>query len=552
MSTDAPGVVGLSRTADGHVVPLAAERARPRLAATEDPVVGWSSAIGLALLALFFRLWQLGEPRRFLFDETYYAKDAWSLLHFGYAREYADDVDERIVGGDLTGLWTDQPSMAVHPEVGKWLIAAGEQLFGMNAFGWRVSAAVVGSLMVLVMCRFVRRLTGSTLLGLVAGVLLSLDGLHLVLSRLALLDIFVAFFVLLGTHLLVMDRDWFRRRLATSYSTDAGGEPGEWGPLVLWRPWLLVAGVVWGLAVGTKWVALYPLAAFGLCVWLWSGGARRSFGARWEILRSAVTDGLIAFVSLIGVALVTYTLTWTGWLLNAGQFEAAYSNTQYTAYDGGQPWSSAGEPDASGLGEVAQSLRSLAHYHRDVFVFHVHFLDESDHTYESHPAGWLLLNRPVGANADTAIQPGERGCRAPEGSDCLRQVLLLGNPVIWWLSIPALLASVALWIGARDWRFGVAVIGICANWFQWFFNADRPIFIFYAITILPFVVLAQTLLIGKLLGPPGGPRRLAGVVAGGSFVVLALLAFAFFWPIWTNELLTHRDWLERMWLRRWI
>ena len=44
MSTDAPGVVGLSRTADGHVVPLAAERARPRLAATEDPVVGWSSA----------------------------------------------------------------------------------------------------------------------------------------------------------------------------------------------------------------------------------------------------------------------------------------------------------------------------------------------------------------------------------------------------------------------------------------------------------------------------------------------------------------------------
>ena len=42
------------------------------------------------------------------------------------------------------------------------------------------------------------------------------------------------------------------------------------------------------------------------------------------------------------------------------------------------------------------------------------------------------------------------------------------------------------------------MIGICANWFQWFFNADRPIFIFYAITILPFVVLAQTLLIGKL------------------------------------------------------
>ena len=86
--------------------------------------------------------------------------------------------------------------MVVHPEVGKWLIALGEKAFGMDPFGWRISAAVVGSLMVLVMCRLARRLTGSTLLGCVAGLLLCFDGLHLVLSRLALLDIFLAFFLL--------------------------------------------------------------------------------------------------------------------------------------------------------------------------------------------------------------------------------------------------------------------------------------------------------------------------------------------------------------------
>ena len=45
--------------------------------------------------------------------------------------------------------------------------------------------------MVLVMVRLVRRLTGSTLLGGVAGLLLCFDGLQLVLSRLALLDIYV-------------------------------------------------------------------------------------------------------------------------------------------------------------------------------------------------------------------------------------------------------------------------------------------------------------------------------------------------------------------------
>ena len=114
----------------------------------------------------------------------------------------------------LDGLWESGPSMIVHPEVGKWLIALGEKAFGMDPFGWRIAAAVVGSLMVLVMCRFVRRVTGSTALGLVGGLLLSLDGLHLVLSRLALLDIFLAFFILCGVHCVVADRQWFRERLA--------------------------------------------------------------------------------------------------------------------------------------------------------------------------------------------------------------------------------------------------------------------------------------------------------------------------------------------------
>ncbi len=39
------------------------------------------------------------------------------------------------------------------------------------------------------------------------------------------------------------------------------------------------------------------------------------------------------------------------------------------------------------------------------------------------------MNRPVGVAADTGIKPGTQGCHAPADSDCLRQVLLLGNPM---------------------------------------------------------------------------------------------------------------------------
>ncbi len=71
----------------------------------------------------------------------------------------------------------------VQPEMGKLLIAAGEWMFGLNSLGWRFASAVFGSLAILLMCRIARRMTRSTLLGCIAGLLMSLDGLEFVLSR---------------------------------------------------------------------------------------------------------------------------------------------------------------------------------------------------------------------------------------------------------------------------------------------------------------------------------------------------------------------------------
>lgn len=563
--TEVPGSSSLSRTATGEPVPTAWQRARSRLR-DQDPVVGWVAAFAVTALAFVMRVWRLGSPRVFEFDETYYAKDAWSLLHFGYARNYAENANDRILAGHTTGSFQDTPEMIVHPEVGKWLIALGEKAFGMDPFGWRIASAVVGALMVLVIVRLVRRMTGSTLIGTVAGLLLAFDGLQFVLSRLALLDIFVAFFTLCAVSCAVADRDWFRERLAARLDGPAEG----WGPRVLLRPWLLASGLCWGLAIGTKWTAMYPLAAFGVLVWVWSAGARRSFGVRLPLPRAALADGLPAFVHLVVVAALVYTVSWTGWLAHADAYEQSLSSTQYTQYTGkghcekenyvsddpdpDARWPTATEPDASGLGEVTQSLRSLWYYHQDVWTFHTHFLQCATHTYASSPVGWLLLNRPVGVAATTDINPGEQGCTAPQGSDCLRQVLLLGTPLLWWGGIVALLYAVAMWIGARDWRFGVAVVGVASTWLPWLMYDDRPIFSYYAIVTLPFVVVALALAIGKLIGHGRGPsrRRTVGTVVAGAYVVLVIVNFAWFWPIYTDGLLTHARWLDRIWFQRWI
>ncbi len=517
-----------------------------------DPVTEWAAALGITLLAAFLRLWDLGRPHSFAFDETYYAKDAWSVYHFGYARNYVQDADKNILAGHVMGQWDKGAEMVVHPPVGKLLIGLGEKLFGMDPAGWRVASVVVGSLMVLVMIRFARRVTGSSLLGLVAGLLMCFDGLQLVLSRLALLDIFLAFFMLCAVHCMVVDRDWGRSRLVDPVTGRS------WGARLWWRPWRLAAGVCWGLALGSKWDAIFPLAALCLLMWFWDAGARRRTGVRWSLPKSAIIDELPALGYLIVVPLLVYVASWTGWLIHHRAYEVSLSNTQYGPY-----WGNYLHQRTHGfVAETIRALRDLLHYHQDVYNFHTKFLNNAHHVYQSDPQGWLILNRPVGVDAQLGIQPGQQGCAAASGSTCLRQVLLLGTPALWWFGTAAAIWAVVTWAFRRDWRPGIVVVGIAATWLPWFRYDDRPIFSYYAIAIEPFLILGAVLLLGEILGPapsPGqGPRAAAvlrrryGALAAGLIVLLVALNFAYFWPIYTDGLLTNDQWLHRMWFKRWI
>ena len=540
---------GLSRTADGRPVPSVRRRFR-QPARGDDRLGGWLVALAVTALAGVLRFRHLGRPNELLFDETYYAKDGWSLWLHGYGRTWVDRADAAIERGRYRpGLIEPDPQMTVHPEAAKWLIGAGEQLFGLDAFGWRFASAVVGTLMVLVMVRVVRRLTRSTLLGGVAGLLLCFDGLHFVLSRLALLDVFVAFFLLCAVSCLVADRDWGRERLL-ALTGGRGAVEGGWGPVrgVRWRPWRLGAGVLLGLAVASKWSALVPVAGLGLLTVAWDAGARRALGVRLAWWRAAIVDGLPAFGYLIVVGFLVYLGTWAGWLTHAHVYELALSDNQYGPY-----WGDYTRREADGFSAVTQGLRSLWHYHHDLWSFHREGLQDSEHAYESDPVGWLLLNRPVGVAADLGIEPGTQGCDAPADSTCLRQVLLLGTPLLWWGGAVALVYAGYAWLLRRDWRAGLVAVGVLTTWVPFFPHAERPIFSFYAVTTLPFTIIAICLVLGRLLGPAAATRqRVRGAAVAGSFVVLVVLNFAWFWPVYTHGLLSTPDWLDRIWFEAWI
>lgn len=129
-----------------------------------DRLRGWVVTLVISAIAFVLRLPGLAYPNKLVFDETYYAKDAYSLLTFGYERNWPENANEQITSGNVD-VMQRTAEFVVHPPVGKWLIAFGEHLFGMNSFGWRFAPLVFGVLLVLVTIRLVRRVSRSTLVG---------------------------------------------------------------------------------------------------------------------------------------------------------------------------------------------------------------------------------------------------------------------------------------------------------------------------------------------------------------------------------------------------
>jgi dolichyl-phosphate-mannose-protein mannosyltransferase len=515
--------------------PTTVERLRHPMPA--DRLTGWLVTLVIGAIAFGIRVVGLGYPNKLVFDETYYAKDAYSLLRHGYERGWASGADAKVTAGTPDAM-LESPSFIVHPPVGKWLIAGGEHLFGMNSFGWRSASLVFGTLLVMVTIRLVRRVARSTLIGGVAGLLLTFDGLAFVMSRVALLDIFLAFFVVAGVACLAADRDWMRGRLADHLV--ARGVPdlgGRYGPLLLVRPWRIAAGLCFGLAVGSKWNALYLLAAFALLSLAWDVGARRLAGAGWRAQTAVLRDGAPAFVSLVVLAGVVYTATWAGWLATSGGYDRQWGATH---------------PEATSVRLLGPDLASLLQYQRDIYGFHTgDFINSATHSYRADPAGWLVVARPIGIDAVNGIKPGTDGCLGPD--NCIRVISGIGTPVLWWAAVFALVAAVLLWVGGRDWRFGIPVVGVLSAWLPWFNHDTRPLFFFYAIAIIPFSVMAVALCLGRILGPrTGGDRRMVGAIIGGAFVALVAANFAYLYPILTDTLLPYPAWLSRMWFRSWI
>jgi len=415
----------------------------------------------IACASLVLRLVNLGRPKGFVFDEVYYVDGARDFLKFGV---------------EVAG---NKPEFIVHPPVGKWLIASGIKIFGDNEFGWRFATALVGTLLILLFARLVHILFFSPLLTAMAAALMAMDGLLLVHSRTALLDLFLTFFVLLAVYLWHRQRHWY-------------------------------AAIAIGLAMGTKWSALYFLIAMAVVSMY---RVFSSFSGR-----TLIRPTLLKFAQYGFLPILVYVSTWSGWFISNRGWDRNWSSNVF---------------------------RSWWHYHAEMLGFHTGLTEK--HSYQANPWSWMIMGRPT-----SFFYESPQGC---ESKNCAQEILAIGTPILWWFGTIAVAVVIGYWIvsmyrRSTDGVLNLTVLGIIAGYLPWFFFQQRTVFTFYAIIFQPFVLLAIIYCAKLVLDSTMQPGTSIAFVA--TAMILIFLNFIYFLPLFTGEIINYDDWLKRMWLSSWI
>jgi dolichyl-phosphate-mannose-protein mannosyltransferase len=453
-------------------------------------------------LAGGLRFYHLSTPKGYVFDEVYYAKDGCYDAGIPYRRCQLDDPGEQTV--------------TVHPPVGRELIALSIRAFGNHEFGWRFASAVAGTLSVLLLAILAWKLLDGVAWGYAAGILLATENLNLVQSRISMLDIFIALFVVAGFLFVLLDRRWIERRTPEpkprSNTEVLLSLPPDPVPSPILRPWRLAAGVAFGLATATKWSGGTALFGAIVLTFAWERTRRKRAGYEhplWEAFRD---EAFGIFLLLVLVPVVVYAGSYVRWFLDHGGY-------------GIESWKG-----------WLQLQRQMADFSLGL---------RSPHPYASPPWKWILMIRPVSYYFTCPQKAGANTCVTAQA------ITGMGNPLVFWLSIPALVYAGYAWIRQRRWRAGLVVVAFACQYFPWFL-AKRTSFLFYMTPITPFMVLALVYALRDLskvrVGVQG--RSLGWVAAGVVFLSVAM--FAFFWPILTAMITSWGAWHIRMWMPSWV
>ncbi|MDE7285800.1 MAG: phospholipid carrier-dependent glycosyltransferase [Lachnospiraceae bacterium] len=337
-----------------------------------------------------------------MFDETFQARTAYEYLNGLPAYEI------------------------VHPPLGKILISLGISLFGMHPFGWRFMSVLFGICIIPLIYLFAKRSFKNTFIAAATSALLTFDCMHFTLSRIATIDIFAAFFILLMYYFMYryFAEDSLYRASASSHK-DVFPPPKVYLPLAL-------SGISMALGIATKWTGVF--AGIGLAIlFIWY---TISHYPGKQTLRLFFFCCLF-FILIPGAVYVLSFIPVVGFT-HSGLIDKVIQASQY------------------------------------IFTYHSTLVDE--HYYSSRFYEWAFIWMQLLCTSSM------------EGIGKMSSISTMGNPAIWWTGIFCQLYVLFRWILKKDKKAGFLCISYLAQYIPWMF-VSRTTYIYHYFPASLFMIL---------------------------------------------------------------
>lgn len=425
----------------------------------------------------FAQLKQLGNGGEALTDEP----DTVPMYLTYMNSTYFDEIyHARTAYENLLGL---EPYENTHPPLGKYIIAAGIAVFGMNPFGWRFMGTLFGVLMLPVLYHLQKQLFGKSFFCCIGTLLFAFDFMHFTQTRIATIDTYAVFFLLLMYDAMTV---FLKRDLQSD------------GMKKLLPP-LLCCGIFTGLGIAAKWTAAY--GAVGL--------AALFFGKLILTMRDASRDGKdLAPLRKKFLKLCLWCCLF---------FIAIPCGIYFSAY----------LPLTTLPHNIHDIFGTFINYQKNMFNYHSQLVAE--HYFASPWYEWPLDIRPIWYFSGSSV----------DAVGHYSTISSMGNPLLWWAGIPALAAAAVMWVRERKAYAAVILCGYLSVYLPWVL-VPRLTFIYHYFTAVPFMVIALVGMFSKLEETTVGGKELiqietvrvsAAKLFATAFTAACIVLFCIYYPV---------------------
>ncbi|MEM5948120.1 phospholipid carrier-dependent glycosyltransferase [Spirochaetia bacterium 38H-sp] len=354
----------------------------------------------------------IGFYTNMYFDEIYHARTAY---------EYAKGI---------------RPLETTHPPLGKLIMSLGILIFKMTPFGWRIPGTLIGILMLPLIFLLAKELFKRNDLALITTALIATESLHFVQTRIATIDSYAVFFIILMYIPMV------------KYYLADNKEAGQFKKYAI--P-LMMSGIFFGLGAASKWTCIY---AGGALAFLYFTKLGMAIYKKDITIQQAIINMLWAFVCFIALPAIIYSISYIPFAISEGVKNA---------------------PDL---------IKLIIREQKGMYVYHSQVKDP--HPFASPWWQWPLMIKPMW------YYSGQK--YLPQGY--ISSILAVGNPFTFWIGSLSMLALI--FFAKKDKTASLILILFAFQYLPWAISPRTVTFIYHFFTSTPFIILALAYILGFL------------------------------------------------------